>query len=74
MSAAASAKILRLNADEGALRDLRFAVGDELGPAAKLLTLWRELAARPPSLDAKPARRRGGAARPGSAGPERPRI
>ena len=27
MSAAASAKILRLNADEGALRDLRFAVG-----------------------------------------------
>ena len=27
-SAAASAKILRLNADEGALRDLRFAVGD----------------------------------------------
>ena len=28
-SAAASAKILRLNADEGALRDLRFAVGDD---------------------------------------------
>jgi hypothetical protein len=51
-SATASAKILRLNADEGALRDLRFAVGEELGPAAKLLTLWRELAARPPSLDA----------------------
>jgi hypothetical protein len=52
LSAAASARILRLNADEGALRDLRFAVGEELGPAAKLLTLWRELAARPPSLDA----------------------
>jgi Protein of unknown function (DUF1403) len=51
MSAAASAKILRLNADEGALRDLRFAVGDA-GPAARLLQLWRDLAARPPSLDA----------------------
>ena len=50
-SAAASAKILRLNADEGALRDLRFAVGDDLGPAAKLLRLWRDLAGRPPSLD-----------------------
>ena len=50
-SAAASAKILRLNADEGALRDLRFAVGDPLGPAAKLLALWRDLAGRPPSLD-----------------------
>jgi hypothetical protein len=51
MSAAASAKILRLNADEGALRDLRFAVGDALGPAARLLRLWRDLAGRPPSLD-----------------------
>jgi hypothetical protein len=51
-SAAASAKILRLNADEGALRDLRFAVGDDPGPAARLLRLWRELASRPPSLDA----------------------
>ena len=50
-SAAASAKILRLNADEGALRDLRFAVGDALGPAANLLRLWRDLAGRPPSLD-----------------------
>ena len=50
-SAAASAKILRLNADEGALRDLRFAVGEDPGPAAKLLTLWREFASRPPSLD-----------------------
>jgi Protein of unknown function (DUF1403) len=49
-SAAAAAKILRLNADLGALRDLRFAVGDA-GPAARLLQLWRELAGRPPSLD-----------------------
>jgi hypothetical protein len=37
-SAAASAKILRLNADAAALRDLRFAVGDA-GPAARLLQL-----------------------------------
>ena len=50
-SAAASAKILRLNADEGALRDLRFAVGEAPGSAANLLTLWRDLAGRPPSLD-----------------------
>jgi hypothetical protein len=49
-SAAASAKILRVNADEGALRDLRFAVGDA-GPAARLLRLWRALASRPTSLD-----------------------
>jgi hypothetical protein len=49
-SAAASAKILRLNADTAALRDLRFATGDA-GPAARLLHLWRELTARPPSLD-----------------------
>ena len=51
ISAEASAKILRLNTDEGALRDLRFAVGDA-GPAARLLQLWRDLAGRPPSLDA----------------------
>ena len=50
-SAAASAKILRLNTDQGALRDLRFAIGDA-GPAARLLQLWRDLAGRPPSLDA----------------------
>jgi hypothetical protein len=31
---AASAKIRRVNADEAALRDLCFAVGDPLGPAA----------------------------------------
>ena len=60
-SAAASAKILRLNTHEGALRDLRFAVGEELGPAAKLLRLWRDLAARPPSLD--PSRLAAAAAR-----------
>jgi Protein of unknown function (DUF1403) len=52
ISAAASAKILRVNAAEGALRDLRFAMGDDPGPAARLLRLWRELASRPPSLDA----------------------
>jgi hypothetical protein len=39
---------------EAALRDLRFAVGDLLGPAANLLSLWRDGAGRPPSLD--PAR------------------
>jgi Protein of unknown function (DUF1403)/HTH DNA binding domain len=50
-SAAASAKILRLNADEAALRDLSFAVGDPLGQAATLLSLWRDGAGRPPSLD-----------------------
>ena len=51
-SAAATAKILRLNADEGALRGLRCAATGEPPPAAKLLRLWRELAARPPALDA----------------------
>jgi hypothetical protein len=50
-SAAAFAKILRVNADATALRDLRFAVGDPLGPAANLLSLWRDGAGRPPSLD-----------------------
>jgi hypothetical protein len=52
-SAAASAKILRLNADTAALRDLRFAITAEPLPAAKLFQLWRELAAQPPSLDAR---------------------
>ena len=51
ISAAASARILRLNADEAALRDLRFAVGTPLGPAATLLSLWRDCAGRLPSLD-----------------------
>jgi hypothetical protein len=52
-SAAASAKILRLNADASALRDVRFAATAEPPPAAKLLQLWRDLASRPPSLDAR---------------------
>jgi hypothetical protein len=52
-SAAASASILRLNADASALRDLRFAAAAEALPAAKLLQLWRDLAGRPPSLDAR---------------------
>jgi hypothetical protein len=51
-SAAACAKILRLNADAAALRDLRFAVTGEPLPAARLLGLWRDLAGRPPGLDA----------------------
>jgi hypothetical protein len=50
-SAAACAKLLRLNADAAALRDLRFAVGDPLGQAATLLSLWRDGAGRLPSLD-----------------------
>jgi hypothetical protein len=50
-SAAASAKILRVNADAAALRDLSFAVGDPTGAAANLLSLWRDGAGRPPSLD-----------------------
>jgi hypothetical protein len=50
-SAAAAAKILRLNTDEAALRDLCFAVGDPRGPGASLLSLWRDGADRPPSLD-----------------------
>jgi Protein of unknown function (DUF1403) len=50
-SAAASAKILRINTDEAALRDLRFAMGDPLGPAATLVSLWRNGAGRPRSLD-----------------------
>jgi hypothetical protein len=52
-STATSAKLLRLNADDCALRDLRFAVAAEPLPAAKLLQLWRDLGARPPSLDAR---------------------
>jgi hypothetical protein len=60
-SAAASAKLLRVNADEAALRDLRFAVGDLGGSTADLLSLWRDGAGRPPSLD--PGRIRDAAAR-----------
>jgi hypothetical protein len=51
ISAGSCAKLLRLNADEGALRDLCFAIGDA-GPAARLLQLWQDLAGRPPSLEA----------------------
>ena len=52
ISATASAKILRLNVDEGALRDLRFAAAGEPPPATKPLRLWRDLGARPPGPDA----------------------
>jgi hypothetical protein len=52
-SAAASVRILRLNADMSALRDLRFAATAEPPPAAKLLQLWRELSTKPPGLDAR---------------------
>ena len=51
-SAAASAKILRLNADEGAVRDLRFAIGEDASPAARLLRLWSDLAGRPSAFHA----------------------
>ncbi len=57
-SAAASARILRLNADAAALRDLRFTATAEPPPAAKLLELWRDLAGRPPGLDARRLGRR----------------
>jgi hypothetical protein len=60
-SAAASAKLLRLNTDAAALRDLCFAVSDPLGPAATLLSLWRDGADRPAGLD--PGRIRDAAAR-----------
>ena len=51
-SAAASAKILRLNADEArsARPPLRQS-GDAGSAATILLRLWRDLAGRPPSLD-----------------------
>jgi hypothetical protein len=52
-AAAASAKVLRLRADEAALRNLRFAVSAEPSAAAKLLELWRDLARRPPALDGR---------------------
>jgi len=51
-SAAASARLLRLRADQGALRDLGFALAAAPAPAARLLSLWRGLAGRPPALDA----------------------
>ncbi len=46
-------RILRLRADEAALRDLRFAVTDEPGPAAGCMDLWRDLVRRPPTLDGR---------------------
>jgi Protein of unknown function (DUF1403) len=52
-SAAASARILRLNTEASALRDLRFTATAEPLPSAKLLELWRDLTRRPPSLDAR---------------------
>jgi hypothetical protein len=51
-AAAASARILRLRADEAALRDFCFSATEELAPAARLLDLWRGLAGRPPALGA----------------------
>jgi len=60
-SAAVAAKILRLNADAATLRDLRFAVGEPLGPAPNLFSLWCDGAGRAPSLD--PGRIRDAAAR-----------
>ena len=61
MSAAASAKILRLNADEGALRDLRFAVrrrARACGKPFEAVARSRRPAAQPRP---GPDRRRGGA-------------
>jgi hypothetical protein len=52
-SATASARILRLNTDASALRDLRFTATAEPPPAAKLFQLWRDLAGRPTGLDAR---------------------
>jgi hypothetical protein len=72
-NAAASAKILRVNADEGALRDLRFAAETALGPAATLLSHWRDCAGRPPSLDPGRIVEAAAPAGLGSAGLERPR-
>ena len=71
-SAAASAKILRLNVDEGALRDLRFAIG-EAGPAARLLSGVAGARRPAPGLDAGRLAA-AAAALDLAAGPERPRI
>ena len=71
-SAAASATILRLNTDEGALRDLRFAVGDARPgrEAPSAVARPRRPAAQPRR---RPARRRGGRARSCRGQRERPR-
>ena len=67
LSAGACAKILRLNADAAALRDLRFATGDNPGPggeaAAAVARVRRPAAQSRP----RPDYRRGGAARPRAA-------
>ena len=53
-AAAASAKILRLRGDEGALRDAEhLAAADDPGPAGRLHRLWRSLARQNARLDAE---------------------
>ena len=53
-SAAASAKILRLREDEGALRDAEhLAAAEDPGPAGRLHRLWRLLARQDAQLDAQ---------------------
>ena len=49
-----SARLLRLRADEAALRDARHLTrpGDDPGPAGRLYRAWRNLAARPARLEA----------------------
>ena len=72
---AASAKILRLNADAASLRDLRFAARLAeacSGPAARTcVRLRRELAGRPPSSRPRPIGEAAARLDPGCAGPER---
>ena len=48
-AAAACARILRLNADEAALRDAEYLTrpGDDPGPAGRMHRLWRSFAIRP---------------------------
>ena len=50
-SAAASAKILRLNTTKARCATCASPSATRSGPAANLLRLWRDLAGRPPSLD-----------------------
>jgi hypothetical protein len=53
-AAAVSARLLRLRADEAALRDAHHLTrpGDDPGPAGRLYRAWRDLAARPARLEA----------------------
>ena len=52
-AAVASAKLLRLREDEGALRDaIHLAVSDASGPAGRIHLLWRELATGEAAIDA----------------------